>query len=204
MALPESIILSRCRLWRVFGTGTWSSPVVPGALQQRRLLYAFLYETAKMAGIPFGRLVWATRHERGEQFGREHYHWLIGAREWNPTKADMFRLNHLWDSLPRCGFSRNYAFDQKLNGVEYVSKCLSSSDTRDTVGAGFYETAKFAHCATDVTLSNALLRLVGGKRVRVLRGGRMTRRQKRQLAERSNLKWLFKHSSRVLEKTAGH
>jgi hypothetical protein len=95
MALPESIILSRYRCWRVFGSGTWGSPVVPGPNVQRKLLFAFLYETAKMAGIPFRRLVWATRHELGEKFGREHYHWLIGAAEWKPTLADMFRLNAL-------------------------------------------------------------------------------------------------------------
>ena len=100
MALPESIILSRYRCWRVFGSGTWSSLVVPGPNVQRKLLFAFLYETAKMAGIPFRRLVWA-------KTGREHYHWLIGAAEWKPPLSDMFRFNALWDSLPKCGFSRN-------------------------------------------------------------------------------------------------
>ena len=54
-----------------------------------------LYETAKMAGIPFRRLVWATRHELGEKTDREHYHWLIGAAEWKPALSDMFRLNAL-------------------------------------------------------------------------------------------------------------
>ena len=57
-----------------------------------------------MAGIPFRRLVWATRHETGEKFGREHYHELIGAEKWTPTLGDMFRLNELWDGQPKCGF----------------------------------------------------------------------------------------------------
>lgn len=169
MALPESIILSRYRCWRVFGSGTWSSPVVPGPNVQRKLLFAFIYETAKMAGIPFRRLVWATRHEFGEKTGREHYHWLIGAEEWKPTLSDMFRLNALWDSLPKCGFSRNHQFDQRLNGVEYVTKCLSGSALRDSLGGDFYEGSKFSLRGAEVTLSNALARSVGGRRIIALR-----------------------------------
>jgi hypothetical protein len=136
---------------------------VPGPNVKRKLLFAFLYETAKMAGIPFRRLVWVTRHELGEKFGREHYHWLIGAAEWKPTLADMFRLNALWDSLPKCGFSRNHQFDQRLNGVEYVTKCLSGSALRDGLGGDFYEGSKFALRGAEVTLSNALARSVRGQ-----------------------------------------
>ena len=169
MALPESIILSRCRHWRVFGTGTFRSTVVPSEAKQRKLLFAFLYETAKMAGIPFRSLVWAARHERGEKFGREHYHWLIGATDWVPSLGDMFRLNHLWNGLPKCGFSRNHLFDQRLNGVEYVTKCLSGLAGRDSVGGDFYESSKFSLRGSEVTLSNSLARLVGGRRVRELR-----------------------------------
>ena len=169
MALPESIVLSRYRCWRVFGTGTWSSTVVPSPIVQRKLLFAFLYETAKMAGIPFGRLVWATRHERGEQFGREHYHWLIGAKEWTPSLSDMFRLNELWDRQPRCGYARNHLFDPRLNGVEYVTKSLSGSAGRDSLGGDFYEGSKFALSGAEVTLSNSLGRSVGGRRVVALR-----------------------------------
>jgi len=136
---------------------------------QRKLLFAFLYETAKMAGIPFRRLVWATRHEFGEKTGREHYHWLIGAAEWTPTLSDMFRLNALWDSLPKCGFSRNHAFDPRLCGVEYVTKCLSGLALRDGLGGDFYEGSKFTFRGAEVTLSNSLARAVGGRRVVVLR-----------------------------------
>ena len=135
---------------------------MPGPNVQRKLLFAFLYETAKMAGMPFRRLVWATRHELGEKTGREHYHWLIGAEEWKPTLSDMFRLNALWDSFPKCGFSRNHQFDPRLNGVEYVTKCLSGSALRDSLGGDFYEGSKFALRDAEVTLSNALARSVGG------------------------------------------
>jgi len=45
MALPESIILSRYRCWRVFGSGTWSSPVVPGPNVQRKLPFKLYTNT---------------------------------------------------------------------------------------------------------------------------------------------------------------
>ncbi len=165
MALPESIILSRYRSWRVFGGGTWSSPVVPPPIDQRKVLFGFLYQTAKMAGIPFRRLVWATRHELGERFGRAHYHWLLGAEAWTPHLSEMFRLNALWDSFPKAGFARNHLFHPELNGVDYVCKCLSGLAFAGDAGGDFYEGSKFALRSAEVTLSNSLLRIVGGRRI---------------------------------------
>ncbi len=75
-----------------------------------------------------------------------------GTTEWKPMLADMFRLNTLWDSLPKCAFSRNHQFDQRLNGVEYVTKCLSGSALRDGLGGDFYEGSKFALRGAEATL----------------------------------------------------
>lgn len=169
MALPESILLTQFRAWRVFGTGTWSSARVPSESKQRKLMFAFLFQTSKMVGIPFRKLVWATRHEMGEKFGREHYHWLIGAQEWTPTIGQMFQLNQLWDNQPLCGFSRNHIFNQELNGVAYVTKCLSGLAGGGTLGGDYYESAKFSSACSEVTLSNSLARVVAGRRVSVLR-----------------------------------
>lgn len=169
MALPESEVIAKYRYWRVFGTGTWSSPEVPSDLVQRRLVFAFLYRVSDLSCLPYRRLVWALRHERGEKTGREHYHWLIGAQEWTPTLTAMFQMNHLWDNLPKCGFSRNHLFNPALNGVEYVTKCLSGSALVGSVGGDFYESSKFGSARSEVTLSNSLVRVVAGRRVSVLR-----------------------------------
>lgn len=72
----------------------------------------------------------------------------------------MFRLNALWDSLPKCGFSRNHQFDPRLNGVEYVTKCLSGSALRDGLGGDFYEGSKFALRGSDSDPRLQLLMLV--------------------------------------------
>lgn len=167
MALPEATILSRCRHWKVFGTGTFSGQRVPGANAQRKLVFAFLYRAAGIAGEPFGRLLWTTRREHGELGGRVHYHWLIGSDCWTPTVSQMFFLNVCWDSLPGCGFARHHIFNAALNGVEYVTKCLSAED-HGSLGGDYYEGSKFSNRDTEVTLSNSLARLVAGRRVGVL------------------------------------
>ncbi len=124
-----------------------------------------------MFGVPFRRLVWCLRHEHGEKFGRGHYHWLLGCNEWFPSRSDMFRLNALWDNFPKRGFSGNHIFDQRLNGVEYVTKCLSGGALRDTLAGDFYESSKFALTTSHVTLSNSFCRMIGGRRVVELRYG---------------------------------
>lgn len=168
MALPEAELLSRYRDWRCFSTLTWSGQT-PSAVAQKKLLFSYLYETKYVTGIPFSRLVWCSRHELGEVGGREHYHLLLGSNDWIPTLGQMFQLNQLWDSLPRCGFARHYIFDQSLNGVGYVTKCLTSRSTKDRRAADSYESGKFGHAESQVTLSNSFGRLIGGRRVGVLR-----------------------------------
>ena len=58
-----------------------------------------------------------------------------------------------WDRLPKCGFSRNRQFEQRLNGVEYIATCLSWSALRDSLGGDFYEGSKLALRGAGVTLS---------------------------------------------------
>jgi hypothetical protein len=50
-----------------------------------------------------------------------------------------------------------------------VTKCLSGSALRDSLGGDFYEGSKFALRGAEVTLSNALARSVGGRRIIALR-----------------------------------
>jgi len=153
----------------VFGTGTFSGSRTPSDRARVCSLFAFMRGVARLSGIHFHRLVWASRDELGEIGGRAHYHWLIGSDDWQPSVADMFRLNHLWGGIRGCGFSRNHLFNAELNGVDYVTKCMSGSALGGTVGGDYYESSKFSLSGSKVTLSNALVRVVGGRRVSVLR-----------------------------------
>lgn len=164
MALAEAIILCRVPCWKVFGTGTFTGSAVFSEATEKKLVFAFLYQAADLANVPFGRLLWTTRREHGELGQRVHYHWLLGSKEWTPTVGQCFTLNHLWDALPRCGFSRNHIFDPGLSGVEYVTKCLSSV-AGGGPGGDFYEGSKFALRSSEVTLANSVVRLVAPARV---------------------------------------
>jgi len=162
MALADVHNISRFRHWRYFGTGTWSSAKIPAESLQTRILFAFLYRSAKLFQVPFGSLVWVVRRERGELFGRQHYHWLIGG----PVKANItnaFRLNSLWDSFPKAGFARHYVYDAARGSVEYVTKCLSGLAIRG--GASEYETGKFGWSDNEVLPSKSFIRTMGGTRL---------------------------------------
>jgi len=164
MALPEAIILSKCRHWRVFGTGTFTGHAPPASLSQQKLVHAFVYEASDFLGIPFGRLLWTTRQEFGELGGRVHYHWLLGNEDWKPTLAQCFVLNSIWDRLPRCGFSRNRIYNRGCDSaVDYVGKCLSGLAASEVSGGDYYESRKFSSSKSSVTLSNSLTRLIAGR-----------------------------------------
>lgn len=168
MALAEASILARFRAWKVFGTGTFSSVRALGKANRCRLTFAFLREAAKVAQVPFSQLVWCLRYEPGEIGGRWHYHWLLGSKFWEVNVGQCFRLNAAWDKMPKCGFSRNHIFNPELNGVEYVTKCLSHVGT---IGGDVYESSKFQNDGSTLTLANSLHRAIGGKRVIVAKTG---------------------------------
>lgn len=159
--LGELDAISRFRGWQYFGTLTFAQPV-PGLAASRKLVFAHLYRAAKLLKSPFSRLVWVLRAEHGEKTGRLHYHFLLGAGTLKPNLGLCFTLNNNWEKLPRCGIARHRIFDKSQNGAEYVVACLSGEDT---AGADFYESMKFGTQGSDVTLSNSLCRVIGGRRV---------------------------------------
>lgn len=175
--MGESIksVLSGCRYWRVFGTGTFTS-TIPSMKRRKELLFDFLRETARLVRVPWPTLLWAIRQERGERGDRLHYHWLIGASSWQPTISQMFIMNNLWDRLPGCGFSRNKIVypENMMEAIEYHQKAWvpvlrSSGGATMSEGATRYESQKFGYRGTDTMLADSLLRLVGGRRVGVAR-----------------------------------
>jgi len=184
MARVDAEVLARYRHWRVFGGGSWSSPVPPNRHIQRKILLAFFFQVAKHWRIPFHRLIWAARFELGEKTQREHYHWLIGSQDVQPTIGQMFELNALWDSFPHAGYSKNTLFDERLNGADYISKVLYGSDLGGNLGADFYESGKFGHEANEVEFSKSFLFVIGGKRLCVERDLRAGQRGEKRTVER--------------------
>lgn len=161
----EVNIMCSYRHWGIFGSLTFGV-AIPSAGACRKQVFAHLYDSAKLLRVPFRRLVWAIRQEHGERGGRLHYHVLIGSYQANITPGHCFTLNSMWENRRGCGFARHHVFDKSLQGVAYVTKCLTGDST---VAGDFYESAKFGFESSDLTLSDSLLRVVGGRRVCVLR-----------------------------------
>lgn len=186
--LGELDAIARFDGWQFFGTLTFAQPV-PGLVLSRKLVYAFLYKVPRVLHTPFPRLLWVLRVEHGEATGRLHYHFLLGGGN-SANLGHCFTLNAMWDALPRCGHARIRLFDVSQNGAAYVASCLAAEGT---AGANFYEAQKFGTQGSDVTLSNSLVRLVGGRRVDVdrLRGQECgkKRRQKRGIVQPRH--WAF-------------
>lgn len=155
-------IIQRYRDWKVFGTGTFSQ--VPSRRRRIEILFAFLRTIAHEQKIPWPRFNWVARVELGEIGCRRHYHWLIGARGWEPDLGCLFWMNSLWDSYRGCGFSRNKRFDARVyNG--YLTKLSNGMEMSE--GGSRYEERKFKSSCVDTMVSNSLLHLIGEQRVGV-------------------------------------
>lgn len=157
--LGELDIIARYNAWRFFCTLTFRG-VEPNENTARKLIFAHLYRSADVLRVPFRKLAWVLRVERGEQLGRLHYHALFGGA-FPANLGAAFTLNALWESLNhRCGFARHRVYDLGQNGAAYVASCLSSSGS---LGADFYESCKFGSVGTDLTLSGCLCRAIGDR-----------------------------------------
>lgn len=176
-------MLSRCRDWKVFATLTWSEVQPPTSAGQRKLLFGHLYRIARIARIPFCRLLWVVRQERGEKFNRPHYHALIGWRGKPATIGLCFALNSSWAKQhPLCGYSRHYVYDCGQDAASYITKGLSGSG-RDTASASNYEAGKFGWSENEVTVSGALMRLVGRDIRRCTNGNTLTGHSEKSIVE---------------------
>jgi hypothetical protein len=159
----ESIVytLARCRDWKVFVTLTWSGEP-PTSAGQRRLLFAHLYRISRTFRIPFRRLLWVVRQEQGEKTLRPHYHALIGWRGEKASIGQCFALNSDWQKISRsCGWARHYVYNPGEDAANYITKGLSVGLGDFRLAESNYEAGKFGWSQNDVTLSAALVRLIG-------------------------------------------
>lgn len=128
-----------------------------------QLWFAFLRRYAECLGVDFKSLLWCLRREKGEISGRRHFHYLLGGLpKFCVNKRGCFSQMALWDreksGLRHCGHARVYLYDDKLNGVEYVTKCLNGDDR---AGASSYEAGKFGWVSSELTLGNSLMEHLG-------------------------------------------
>ena len=149
---PEIFHLARIG-WQFFGTLTFKQERLPERVRLA-MWFAFARITAGKSQVHFRRLLWVLRQERGERFGRRHFHYLIGGLPPGTVHpGECFAQMATWEKVGG-GMARVYVFDQSLNGLDYIAKCLDAGLA--------YETGKFGSGDSDLTLSHSTLAFLRG------------------------------------------
>jgi hypothetical protein len=150
---PDIWMLCKFR-WQFFGTLTFIQERLPENVRMK-MLFAFLRTIADKYKIHFSRLLWCVRYELGEITGRPHFHYLLGGLPPVSMNAS-FNLLQMeeWEMLGG-GMARVHVFNQRLNGVGYITKCLDGSGPETgKLGGDSYESAKFGGI-TELMLSRS-------------------------------------------------
>jgi hypothetical protein len=149
----EEFAIRRVR-WQLFATLTFRSEKKS---QRHRygLLFAWLRQLANSKEVHFKRLLWAVRAEAGENFGRFHYHVLVGGlpvHEVNPSTCQFFE--RLWKSVLGVGIADVREWEAGRDAVSYVLKGIEGGTVK---GGNAYESGKFAQGRhTEVTLAQSM------------------------------------------------
>ena len=152
---PELLSLSIID-WQLFCTFTFKQNELSERVRLA-MLFAVLRTLAHNSGLHFKKLLWVVRTERGEQFGRLHYHALIAGlpshwKNWATANS----LEKLWRKIGG-GHPRVSVFNPSLDGVDYILKrgdelARSLSARR---GGDNHELCKFGG-SCDLTLSESV------------------------------------------------
>jgi len=154
---PDFEVLGRIP-WQWFVTLTFKREATHAV--QDSMMFAFLREAARKFGVHFHRLLWVRRQERGERFGREHLHLLIGGvSSEKVTRWSCFKLKDLWEGLGG-GIARVTLFDARLNAGDYLTKPGRFVD----VGGQVYEVSKFDDRTADLMFAHSVTRSVKWRR----------------------------------------
>lgn len=166
MESPDVYNLTRIP-WQFFGTLTFRSERLPEQVR-RNMWFSYARKTCDDLGVHFLRSLWCLRQENGELTGRRHFHYLLGGfpksaitiqtcmvlkSHWQKLLVSdgKGRLNPAWNVGG--GWAEVRVFNRSLNGVGYVSKCLSGQAFGASLGADLYEMSKFGLESAELVLS---------------------------------------------------
>jgi len=127
--------------WQFFLTLTFKRLGV-SATTARKMFFALHYQIGNWSGTDFGRLLWVSRAEFGEQTARLHLHSLLGGLPtWMITRRSCLAMMGKWESLGG-GIARVYLYDQSRDALAYCMKGLAGD------GSTQYESRKFGSAST--------------------------------------------------------
>ena len=153
METPELHVINKIH-WQFFGTLTFRRERM---LERWRLgmWFALLRLTAKQFETPFPKLLWVLRQEKGEQFGRIHFHYLLAGLDRRCANITTCHwLMNCWENRGG-GMSRVHVFDPRLNAGSYMLKEQYGFNDH-TLGGDHYESAKFSSQDCELMIANSV------------------------------------------------
>jgi len=104
--------------WQFFGTFTFRAAEIPNAVRAKMFFSLLRKEARICSGLHFKDLLWCLRVERGETFGRIHFHALIaGFPAWFVQWISTERMCQNWRKLGG-GHVKVTVYDSRLDGVD--------------------------------------------------------------------------------------
>lgn len=156
---PETFFLGSI-MWQLFGGLTFRQAKLSERIRLS-MWFAFFRQIAAHNGVHRKDLLWCLRLERGDSFGRLHFHFLIaGLPEQGVSMGNRFAMRALWKRLGG-GISRIDLYDSRLHGLPYIAGLLNypASDIGST-GSMAYESAKFGAARSVLMLSKSVLKVI--------------------------------------------
>jgi hypothetical protein len=148
--------------WQLFCTLTFARRI-PERIQVT-MFFALLRQTACNSGVHFKSLLWCLRRERGEQFGREHFHAVIaGLPLWFVNWVTTERMCALWRRVGG-GHSKVTLYNPQLDGVDYIMKGAESGSLATRYAGDYHELSKFGG-SCDLTLAEAVIAFLDTRRL---------------------------------------
>jgi hypothetical protein len=161
MEAPEIHVLNQIG-WQFFGSLTFKKERLPERVRLS-MFFALLRKAARAHRVPFKKLLWCLRQERGESTLRRHFHFLLAGLPSNALSIrTCFSLKHNWEEL-RGGMARVSVFDPALNGGQYLLKADPVSAAADAGDA--YESAKFGGGSCHLMIAQSVWRLAKARRL---------------------------------------
>ena len=120
MQNPELFALSSIE-WQLFCTFTFRQERLPERIRLA-MFFALARTTARNFRLHFTDLLWVLRQERGETFGRLHYHCLIaGLPSHGANWATCNSTEKIWTKFGG-GHAKVSIYNPSLDGVDYILK----------------------------------------------------------------------------------
>ena len=156
--------------WQLFCTLTFRQERLPERVRAS-IFFSLIRRTASNSGLHFKKVLWVCRQERGESFGRLHYHALIAGlplqfKNWVTCNS----TEKLWAKFGG-GHARVTEYNPTLTGVDYILK--EGDEKARSLAArwagDYHELTKFGG-SCDLTLSESLCRKVFNRSLSGQRG----------------------------------